>query len=121
MQTMTTMPRSLKSGFYLGSFCIASILIMGVFCAFWGEITARASSSNRSRGSASVDHLSLIAELVCRRHLVAGVLDVSNVCGSDPSLQTCKLQKEGGHSGRWAVEKARRGNGKGDGDESGSA
>mmetsp|Transcript_4081 Transcript_4081/g.15103 ORF Transcript_4081/g.15103 Transcript_4081/m.15103 type:complete len:340 (-) Transcript_4081:129-1148(-) len=38
---------SLKSGFYLGSFCIASILIMGIFCAFWGEITARVSSSNR--------------------------------------------------------------------------
>uniref|UniRef100_A0A6U5Y7S2 Urease accessory protein UreH-like transmembrane domain-containing protein n=1 Tax=Guillardia theta TaxID=55529 RepID=A0A6U5Y7S2_GUITH len=40
---------SLRSGCYLGSFCVCSILIMGVFAAFWGEITARASSTENAK------------------------------------------------------------------------
>lgn len=38
---------SLKSGAYLGSFCLSSILAMGIFAAFWGELTARLGSTGR--------------------------------------------------------------------------
>eukprot|EP00638_Chattonella_subsalsa_P009901 CAMPEP_0117738554 /NCGR_PEP_ID=MMETSP0947-20121206/3202_1 /TAXON_ID=44440 /ORGANISM="Chattonella subsalsa, Strain CCMP2191" /LENGTH=325 /DNA_ID=CAMNT_0005554273 /DNA_START=92 /DNA_END=1072 /DNA_ORIENTATION=+ len=36
-----------KSSLYLGSFCLASTLIMGVFAALYGEITHRMSSTER--------------------------------------------------------------------------
>jgi len=35
-----------QSGAYLASFCVASILIMGVFAAAWGEVTGRMGSSD---------------------------------------------------------------------------
>ncbi len=35
-----------QSGAYLASFCVSSILIMGVFAAAWGEVTGRMGSSD---------------------------------------------------------------------------
>jgi len=37
-----------QSGTYLTSFCLASMLTMGVFSAAWGEVTARLGGSSNS-------------------------------------------------------------------------
>lgn len=34
-----------RSSCYLGAFCVSSILAMGGFAAFWGELTVRLGSS----------------------------------------------------------------------------
>ena len=36
------------AGAYLASFCVASVLVMGIFGACWGELTARIGSSRRA-------------------------------------------------------------------------